>query len=85
MLGPQEIPFRHFGDIDSSLWGSSIPKSTWKDFENFQKCFLTKFLQVKKQMSYTLLVLETGALPIEIMAMERVVEYVHEVLKSPLQ
>ena len=63
---------------NASLWGGSIgcntPKSTWKEFENVQKYFLTKFLQVKKQMSYTLL-LEMGLLPIEIMAMERVVEY----------
>ena len=31
------------------VWGGSIPKSTWKEFENVQKHFLTKFLQVKKQ------------------------------------
>ena len=30
-------------------WGGSIPKFTWKEFENVQKHFLTKFLQVKKQ------------------------------------
>ena len=82
MLGPQEIPFRHFGDIGASLWGGSIPKYTWKEFENVQKHFLTKFLQVKKQTPYTLL-LETGLLPIEIMAMERVVEYMVKVQKSP--
>ena len=35
------------------VWGSSIPKSTWKAFENVQKHFLTKFLQVKKQTPYT--------------------------------
>ena len=33
---------------DASLWGGSIPKSTWKEFENVQKHFLTKFLQVKE-------------------------------------
>ena len=56
------------------VWGGSIPKSTWKEFENVQKHFLTKFLQVKKQTPYTLL-LKTGSHLIEIMAMERVVEY----------
>ena len=49
-LSPQEISFRHFGDTASSLrggsMGGSIPKSTWKEFENVQKHFLTKFLQV---------------------------------------
>ena len=48
------------------VWGGSIPKSTWKEFENAQKHFLTKFLQVKKETPYTLLLLETGSLPIEI-------------------
>ena len=80
MLDPQEI---HFGDTSVSLWGGSISKSTWKEFENVQKLFLTKFLQVKKQMPYTLLLLETGSLPIEIMAVERVVAYMFKVQKSP--
>ena len=40
--------YRYFGDTSVSLWGGSIPKSTWKDFENVQKYFLTKFPQVKK-------------------------------------
>ena len=43
MLGPQEIPFRHFGEIGATLWGGSIPKSTLKEFENVQKHFLTRF------------------------------------------
>ena len=45
--------------------------------------YLTKFPQVKKQMPYTLL-LETGSLSIEIMAMKRVVEYMLKVQKCPL-
>ena len=65
------------------VWGGSIPKSTWKAFENVQKHFLTKFLQVKKQTPYTLLLLETGSLPIEITAMERVVQYMLKVKKCP--
>ena len=39
--------------------------------------------QVKKQMLYTLLLLETGSLPIEIMAMERDVAYMFKIKKSP--
>ena len=60
-----------------------IIKSTWKEFENVQKQFLTKFLQVKKQTPYTLLLLETRSLPIEVMAMERVGEDMPKVLKTP--
>ena len=82
MLGYQEILFRHFGDTGASLWGSSIPKSMWKEFENVQKHFITKFLQVKKETSNTLL-LKMGSLPIEIMVMERVVEHTLKVQKSP--
>ena len=60
-MGSEKIHFRHFGDTNAFLWGGSIHKSTWKEFENVQnlKHFLTKFLQVKKQTSYTLLFLET--------------------------
>ena len=58
-----------------------IIKSTWKEFENVQKQFLTKFLQVKKQTPFTLL--EVGSLSTEIMAMERVGEDMPKVLKTP--
>ena len=64
------------------IWGGSIPKYTWKEFENVQKHFLTKFLQVKKQTPHT--VLEIGSLPIEIMVMERVVEFMLKVQKESL-
>ena len=63
------------------VWGGGPP--TWKEFENVQKHFLTKCLQVKKQKSYTFLLLDTGSLPIEIMTMEKVVEYMHKIQKSP--
>ena len=81
MLGLQEISFRHFGDTSASLWGGSIPKSTWKEFENVQNKILTKYLQVKKQTPYTPLLLETISLPIEITTMVRVVEYMLKVQK----
>ena len=34
---------------DVEVWGGSIPEFTCKDFENFQKHFLMKFLEVKLQ------------------------------------
>ena len=64
-------------------WGNNISLCTWKEFENVQKHFLIKFLQVKQQTPYVLLLLEIGSLPIEIMAMERVVEYMLKVKRVP--
>ena len=52
------------------VWGGSISKSTWKEFEKVQKRFLSNFLQVKAKTPYILLLLESGSLPIEVMAME---------------
>ncbi|MCO5571718.1 hypothetical protein L7F22_025465 [Adiantum nelumboides] len=64
------------------IWGGSISKSTWKEFENVQKRFLTNFFfQVKTQTPYMLLLLESGSLPIEIMRMERVVGYMLKMQK----
>ena len=42
------------------VWGESISKSTWKEFENVQKCFLTSFIQVMTQTPYVLVLLELG-------------------------
>ncbi|MCO5561969.1 hypothetical protein L7F22_015595 [Adiantum nelumboides] len=63
------------------IWGGSISKSTWKEFENVQKRFLTNFFQVKTQTPYMLLLLESGSLPIEVMGMERVVGYMLKMQK----
>ena len=65
------------------VWGDNNLKSTWKEFENVQKIFLKKFIQVKKQTLYTLL-LEMRSFPVEIMTMERVIKYMLKVPKSPL-
>ena len=60
------------------VWGGSIPKSTWKEFEHVQNLvhFLTKLRRLKKQTPYTLLLLERRPLLVEIIAMEMVVKYV---------
>ena len=68
-------------------WGGNMGQgvharmSTWKEFENVQNYFLTKFLQVEKQTSCALL-LEMGSFPIEIMVMQRVVGYIFKVQKN---
>ncbi|KAI5077999.1 hypothetical protein GOP47_0007823 [Adiantum capillus-veneris] len=66
------------------VWGGSFGKSTWKEFENVQKRFLTNFLQVKTQTPYMLLLLESGSLPIEVLGMQRLVEYMLKTQRSPL-
>ena len=65
------------------VWGGSISTSTWKEFERVQKRFITNFLKVKNQTPYPLLLLETGNLPIEVMGMERVVEYMIKIQQYP--
>ena len=52
------------------VWGDRSPKFICKGFENVEKYFLTKFLQVEDQTPYTLLLLRTCRLPICIMAMK---------------
>ncbi|MCO5570377.1 hypothetical protein L7F22_024097 [Adiantum nelumboides] len=63
------------------VWGGSISKSTWKEFENVQKRFLTNCFQVKMQTPYMLLLLESGSLPIEVISMERVLGYMLKMQK----
>ena len=70
---------KYLFNTSASQWGGSISKPTWKEFENVQKHFLTMFLQVNKKMSYILLRFKMGSLPVEIMAMERVLEYMIKV------
>ena len=66
------------------VWGGSIAKSTWQEFENAQKHCLTNVFQVKTQTPYMLLLLESGSLPIEVLGMQRVVEYMLKTRDSPL-
>ena len=75
ILGPQAIPFFDALVTSVLLNGAlaSLPL-TRKSLEISKKLFLTKFLQVKKQPSYT--ILETTSLAIEIIAIEEgFVEY----------
>ena len=65
------------------VWGGSLSKSTWKEFESIQKCFLTNFLQVKVQTPYPLLLLECGILPIEVLGMERATEDLIKIWHNP--
>ena len=84
LLGCQETSLWHIGRINASLWvwtmGSSIPKSTWKEFENVQKNFPIRFRQVKlcyKLHVWSLLLLEAKSLPNEIKYMIKVSKKPH--------
>ena len=55
-------------------WAISSLSSLWKEFEIIQKHFLIKFLQVRKEISYTFLLFELKLLPSR-STMERVTEY----------
>ena len=65
------------------VYGGSISKSTWKEFENVQKLFLIKFLQVRTQTPYILLLLESRLYPIKVMGMEWFVAYMLKIHKNP--
>ena len=79
-------------NIFSTLWWHRFFSTGWKSgavaslnlrgkrLKMSKNIFLQSFY---KQTPYTLLLLERGSLPIEIMAMERVVAYMFKVKKSP--
>ena len=48
------------------VWIISIPKPTYKKFENVKKHFLMRFLHFKTQMPCIFLLLELRSLPIKI-------------------
>ena len=55
-----------------------------KSLKMYKSIFLDSFFKSRNKHRTPLLLLETGSLPIEIMAMERVVEYMLKVQKSLL-
>ena len=64
------------------FWGGSISISTWRKFGDVQKCVLVSFFQFKMQTLHSIL-LGSSSLPIEIMIIERVVEYVIKIQNGP--
>ena len=62
----------------AEVWGWSIPKFTYKDFENFQNHSLSLSQSYKNPY---MLLLKYGLLPTEIMFMEKAIEYMLKVKK----
>ena len=65
------------------LWGGSISLQGWNDFEKLQKGFIRRFMGVKITTPYSVLLLETGCLPIEYSGMIRVLRYLQKVKTMP--
>lgn len=65
------------------VWGGSLSKASWNEVEKIQKRFLTSFLAVKVTTPYSILLIETGSLPIELLGMERTLQYLSKVTKLP--
>lgn len=58
------------------VWGASISAHTWNEIEKIQKKFLCKHLGVKKTTPYSVMLLETGNMPLEIKALKRMHAYI---------
>ena len=65
------------------VWGASISAHTWNDIEKIQKKFLCKHLGVKKTTPYSVLLLETGLMPLEISALKQMYAYIVKVKTMP--
>ena len=54
------------------LWASNTTKMHWKQIEKIQKHLITNKFKIKSAVPYAILLSETGAAPIEAIAMVRV-------------
>ncbi|MCO5551454.1 hypothetical protein L7F22_004957 [Adiantum nelumboides] len=58
------------------VWGASISASIWNDIEKLQKKFLCRYMGVKATTPYSVMLLETGKRPLEMLALQRVHKYI---------
>lgn len=65
------------------VWGASISAHTWNETEKIQKKFLCRHLGVKKTTPYSVLLLETGRMPIEMKALRQVYTYIMKIKLMP--
>jgi len=52
-------------------WGGSLSKYRWNNIEKIQNLFLTDFLVVRRSMTYPILLLDIGSMPLEALGMEQ--------------
>ena len=65
------------------VWGASISAHTWNEIEKIQKKFLCRHLGVKKTTPYSVLLLETGNMPLEMQALKRMFKYIMKIKLMP--
>ncbi|KAL3677226.1 hypothetical protein R1sor_027174 [Riccia sorocarpa] len=58
------------------IWGPSLTKTGWKKVESVQKTFIQTELGVRKQIPYSLLLAETGGIPLEVEALIQTLQFV---------
>ena len=58
------------------LGGDIISLSAWNEIEKFKKVLSHRQLGVKSSTSYLVMLLESGAQPIEVLALQRVYEHI---------
>jgi len=61
------------------LWASSTPVSKWKQIEKIQKCLIMSKFKIKILVPYEIMLSETGATPIEAIAMVRLIRYLKRI------
>ena len=63
------------------LWASSTPVSKWKQIEKIQKLLIMSKFKIKSLVPYEIMLSETGATPIEAIAMVRLIRYLKRIEK----
>ena len=65
------------------VWGGSISSSMWDEIEKIQKCFIHRYVGVRVTTPYSLLLMESGCLPIEYYGLIRTLRYIQKVSNMP--
>ena len=65
------------------VWGGSITNTMWDDIEKIQKSFIRKYIGVRVTTPYSMLLLESGCLPIEYYGLVRTLRYIQKVKSMP--
>ncbi|KAL3696402.1 hypothetical protein R1sor_010478 [Riccia sorocarpa] len=63
------------------IWGPALPRSSWKKVEAIQKSFLQKEFGVRVQIPYSILLAESGRLPLEVEALILTLQFVFRLRK----
>lgn len=61
------------------MWGGSISDTMWDDIEKLQKSFIRKYLGVRITTPYSILLMDSGRLPIEYYGLIRTLRYIQKV------